>query len=142
MTKLLNDEKKLFTSGDQLMLTNYRIVKTDEVMGENYRIDIFLENISSIESLYKSYLILLVLAVILLIGGSYFGSTIGGFVLGIVFALLWWFTRKRLIIVKPNGGKPLKIFIKHMSKEEVNDIIFNIEEAKLNRVNRLCSKCT
>lgn len=60
--KLLPNENKLLTlNEDKIILTNLRIQMTDSVWGQSFSISIFLEDISSIESKYKSNIVQLII---------------------------------------------------------------------------------
>ncbi len=59
----LPDEEILVTSNqDTIVLTNQRIHMSDKQWGRTYQITIFLENISSIEVLYKSNPLFIIIA--------------------------------------------------------------------------------
>ena len=136
--KYLQGEKELITtSNNHLILTNYRIIKSEQVWGKSYRIDIFLENISSVESQFKSYPILLLLAVLGIIGGIFSENIEVGIALGVFFVLIWWFSRKHLITIMPDGGNPLNILAERMTQEKINELMFFIQQAKFLRTQEL-----
>jgi len=143
--KLLPNEEKVLTSNeDKIILTNYRIQMTDSEWGQSFNISIFLEDISSIEVKYKSYIFLLILAVICVLGGFYLASQhggssslIGGLVLGGIFFAIWWFTRKHVISISSDGGSSLSFLVTGMNDEIISDFIYKLSLAKYIRVNQL-----
>lgn len=67
---LLSEEQEILTSnGNKIILTDRRIQLTDRVWGKSYQITLFLEDISSIENLYKNNIFYLALAIISLLVG-------------------------------------------------------------------------
>ena len=139
--KLLNNEKIIISSNNNIFaLTNYRVVLESVLLGETYRNIIFLEDISSVESIYKSRIIYLILAALSVIFGMYHDSFLGGVLLAIIFLGLWWVNRKRIIVIKPNGGKSIEILLSNVGKDDAPELIHQISQAKLDRINYLHSK--
>src|SRR5258708_181652 len=100
MTLLSNEVVLVRSNDNKIVLTNLRIRLTSRKFGRNYQVTIFLEDISSIENVYKSniyYLIFAFLAFFLGILNSTNRDNIpgiyGGFILGGVFLSLWLSTR-------------------------------------------------
>jgi len=143
--KLLTNEKILVSSNaDKIVLTDHRIQMTDKSLGQAFTISIFLENISSIEIKYKSNIALLILAGLAIIGGGILAQQqgpnnlfISGAIVGIVLIALWWFTRKHIISITPNGGSSLDFIVQGMREEQINEFVHNVSQAKLNRMNAL-----
>mgnify|MGYP001547294151 FL=1 len=95
---LLSNESILVKSNDDtIILTNLRIHMTSKKWGRSYQTTIFLEDISSIENVFKSNLSYLVFAIIAFFAGvfyyienrdlilySYMGLILGG-----IFLSLW-----------------------------------------------------
>lgn len=142
--KLLPNEEKLITSNkDKIILTNHRIQMTDSVWGQSFTISIFLEDISSLEIKYKSYILFIILGVICLYGGVYMAgqeeseAMIGGLVLGGIFFALWWFPRKHIISISSDGGASLNFMVQGMGDDKIADFIHNVSLAKQTRVNQL-----
>ena len=143
----LPDEEVLVTSNqDTIVLTNQRIQMSDKEWGKTYQITIFLENISSIEVLYKSNPLFLVIAGLCLLFGLLAlpqaqanGSniSIGGFVVGIIFLILWFFSRSRQVSIASNGGSKLHFRVDGMSAPEVTDFIDKVIHAKAIRTVKL-----
>ena len=111
---------------------------------EHYTVIIFLEDISSIENLYKSNILYLVLAGIEILVGvitldDHYNSDIrnGAFVAGIVFVLLWLNSRKHVVTISSDGGTKLNFFVEGMAESEVEEFLDNVSSAKLKRVGEL-----
>jgi hypothetical protein len=143
--KLLPNEEKIVTSnGDKIILTDHRIQMTDRLWGQSYTISIFLEDISSIEIKYRSRILLLVLGVASVLAGFFLAGQhrmndemISGLILGAIFFVIWWFTRKHIISISSNGGAKLHFIVQGMSDEKVNDFVYKLSVAKQTRVNQL-----
>jgi hypothetical protein len=142
--KLLPNEVKILSSNsEKVILTDHRVQLTDIVAGGSFTISIFLEDISSIETRYKSNIWLLILGGIsvlggLLIPGRYGGNHLGpGLVVGLIFFVIWWFTRKHIVAISSNGGSALNFIAEGMSAETINDFVYNVSVAKQKRVNAL-----
>lgn len=127
-----------------MILTNYRVQKVEREWGQSFSITIFLENISSIETKFKSDFWLLILAPFLVLGGFYAGgfvvadiATIAGFILGLLAIAFWWATRKRQLLISSNGGSPLNCELQVMSIDKINDLVQAVSLAKHTRVNKL-----
>lgn len=140
--KLLPNERKIVSSnGDTIVLTDHRIWMTDTEFGQSYSIGIFLEHISSIEIKYKSNVRLLFLAGIALIGGC-FGQAIiqpnNFFVFGLIVAVIcvgiWWYTRKHVVSIQPDGGVSLDFMVQGMRDEQINDFVHKVFEAQQARM--------
>lgn len=102
MKLLKNEEKLLSSNADKIVLTNQRIMMAEKVWGKSIKISICLEDISSVEIHYRSYIVFLILGIILalaeliMIIGDFGNFRFGGILLGIIFIAIWWFTRKHL----------------------------------------------
>ncbi len=135
--KLLSNEKELLTSnGNKIILTNYRIQLKDSIWGQSFAIIIFLEDISSIEVKYKSNLLFIALAILSLLFTVYSNNNIG-FLISCIFFAIWWFTRKHIIAIAPNGGSVLNFQVEGMNDSVIYDFIDNVSSAKLNRIGEL-----
>lgn len=141
--KLLQNEDKLISSNaDKIVLTNQRIMMKDEIWGKSFKISIFLEDISSIETHYKSYMLFLIIGIILVFAGlAMFKSgglmAVGGLIVGGILIALWWFTRKHLVTISSNGGSHINFVVEQMSDDKIEDFVTDVQEAKLKRVNYL-----
>ena len=123
--QLLPEEDVLVTSNqDKVILTNQRVQLSDKEWGRSHQITIFLEDISSIENVYKSNPIFLVLSGLgAVIGLLTFGRAADGnisliaFILTIAFLLLWVNSRQHAIIVSSNGGGRLTFLVGGMGTD-------------------------
>lgn len=143
----LPDEEMLVTSNqDTIVLTNQRIHMSDKQWGRTYQITIFLENISSIEVLYKSNPLFIIIAgFCFLIGllampqAQQSGATIpfGSFMVSIIFLILWVFSRTRQVSVASNGGGNLQFRVDGMSTLAATDFVDKVIHAKATRAVQL-----
>jgi len=137
---LLENEVKLSSFTHSVLLTNYRILKE---YGNSYKISIFLEKISSIVVFYKSNPFLLFVGGFLIIAGlilllgvddyQVFGAL--SLIVGIACIVLFFSTRKHVIVVSSDGGSDLGITVKNTSTELVEEFITKIQEAKQKKIN-------
>src|SRR5436305_14441857 len=112
---LLSDERLLVSSNDdKIILTDQRIHMTDKIWGKTYQITIFLEDISSIEHLYRNNIFYVVLAMlsfflaVIGIGSGVSAAPIyGGLIIGGLFLTLWLGSRQRRIKISSKGGGAL-----------------------------------
>jgi hypothetical protein len=143
--QLLPDEELLVTSNqDRIILTSQRIHLTDKEWGRSYQITLFLENISSIENVYKSNPVLLAIGALGLVVGI---ATInreyqaelafGGFTAAVIFLLLWLNSRRHVVMISSNGGGKLNFLVEKMGEVEVQDFADKVQAAKANRMKQL-----
>ena len=140
MELLQNEKIILVSNGGSVVLTDQRIfVSNKEYFGKSYEIIIFLEDISSIEVSYKSSIIFLILAGVLLLGGQYFPDIPdnGIIIATLILIALWWLTKKRLIIISSNGGGKALIPVSFVSKKEVKEFILQVSKTKSERISML-----
>lgn len=145
--KLLTNEQEITSSNEnKIVLTNYRVTLNERYGGVDTTIIIFLENISSLEMHKKTNPLFLLLGILgLIIGiflsfnGEFRGAPIVAFSLiaGLVFLGLYWFSRRHLVSIKSNGGTALEFEIAKMSQVDVEEFLFKVQEAKLQRANSL-----
>ena len=143
MKFLQNEEEIISSNADKIVLTNQRIMMKDEVWGKSFKISIFLEDISSIETHYKSNVLFLIIGAILALAGLSMSAThgggqmaVGGLVVGGICIAIWWFSRKHLVTISSDGGSHLNFVVEQMSDDKIEDFITNVQEAKLKRVNQ------
>jgi hypothetical protein len=143
--QLFPDEEILVTSNqDKIVLTSQRVHLNDKEWGRSYQITLFLENISSIENVYKSNPVLLVFAVLGLIVGlvtvdrAYEGGlTFGAFTVAVIFLLLWLNSRRHVVTISSNGGAKLNFLVEGMGEAQVQDFVDKVQAAKAGRMNQL-----
>jgi hypothetical protein len=141
MKKLNNEKNILVSDNDLITLTDHRIYLDEKMWGYNYYIEIYLENISSIEAKYASKPLFLILSILFLISFIFLGisenesSAMGiGLVLGLVFFLLWWRSRKHVLSISSNGGSKLNFSVEGFSDEKIEDFVWKLSQAKADRV--------
>jgi hypothetical protein len=140
--QLLPDEQLLVASNqDRIILTSQRIHLTDKEWGRSYKITFFLENISSIENVYKSNPGLLLIGALGLVVGIatinreyQSGLAFGGFTVAVVFLLVWLNSRRHVVTISSKGGGKLNFLVERMGEAEVQDFIDKVQAAKANRM--------
>ena len=149
MTLLANEHEVLTSNENKIVLTNKRIQMTEKEWGRSCKITIFLENISSMQILYKSNILWLILAILsLLFFGfallrndrfEYYDKTPMqiSFVVGLVFIALYSFSRRHIISIHSNGGKPLEFTINRMSDSQIEHFFDKVQVAKDERIQEL-----
>lgn len=143
--KLLPNEEQLFISKNKKMiLTNHRVQLVEREWGQSSSITIFLEDISSIETKFKSDIWLLILAPLIILGGFFLGgfyvgaiASLAGIILGSLSIAIWWATRKRHISISSGGGSQLNFAPHGMDTNKINDLVQAVMIAKQTRVNQL-----
>lgn len=111
------EEYLVRSNNDRLILTTYRLHLRSKDWRQSYSNTLFLEDISSIEVRYSSFFLGLVLGIALIVGGIMWAQsgevppinliTISGCFL----ILIYFFTRRHLVSITPNGGKPINFEI-------------------------------
>lgn len=140
--KLLPNEEKIMNFRDDFVtLTDLRINHTGVKWGKSYTIDIFLEDISSVEKKYKSYPLLLLLSGISII---YAIVAQNSYTIGILFALgfilIWLLTRTFILQVSSDGGAAITLQVHKLGNESIEKLMDEIFLAKHKRINHLYGK--
>jgi hypothetical protein len=143
--QLFPDEEILVTSNqDKIVLTSQRVHLNDKEWGRSYQITLFLENISSIENVYKSNPVLLVIAALGLIAGlvtvdrAYEGGlAFVGFTVAVIFLLIWLNSRRHVVTISSNGGAKFNFLVERMDEAQVRDFVDKVQAAKAGRMNQL-----
>lgn len=147
MNLLQNEIKLGATKDEKIVVTNSRIIQEDLKFGSNYHLSIQLEDISSIEMHYKANNKLLIAGVLITLYGlystltSHYDKTQGMVItlVGIIVLLIWWFTRRFTVSVRPNGGTGLECYFEATSTNTTDEFLNLLEQAKLDRINQLHS---
>lgn len=127
------------SSNDTVVLTTHRICYEHKEFGRSYNQSIMLEHITSCEnhsvSKYSFLMIAGVLAVLSLVIGSNRNKDEAAlaFAAAIIFAILFWFTRRNQIVIGSPSTKML-INVTGMRREKVLSFINTIEQTKHRRV--------
>ncbi len=144
--QLQPDEQTLLaTNNAMVVLTTRRISGTFKDWGHAHTTFIYLEDISSIQTVYRSNVILVGLSVLcgvfalfsLSKTGAIEGSFVGSLAIAVILLLYWWFSQRRVIFIYPNGGKPLEIAVNDMNETQINDFLEKLQLAKTQRVHEL-----
>lgn len=139
---LLKDEKILKQSSNSAVtITNYRVRLQEGKSNKAHVVSIMLEKISSIELHYKSYILFLIVGVLLILAGLVYGGQMNnglgiisaGGVLGGLFILAFFLTRKHIVSIKSDGGTSINFETKGIKREALMDFINIIEQGKLNK---------
>lgn len=143
-----NENEILTSNGGKVILTNQRIQMNDKEWGRSHSITIFLEDISSIQVIYKTnplFLFLSVLCVVLL-PLSFFSSsnfytdtkpTQILFTAAVICLTVWLVSKHRTISIHPDGGRPLEFTVGKMSKEEIEEFVEEVQLAKMKRMHEI-----
>lgn len=146
--KPLTNEEIISTSlDDDFVLTNFRVQIGKDGWGSSSYMCIFLENISSIETRYKSNPYLLWLALLSVPVTGYIIRNFSQipereqflplFIPAAIILFIWFVTRKNTIRISSNGGSALELVTSDISKDKVYDSINAINEAKRKRIGNL-----
>jgi hypothetical protein len=145
--KLIKDEEILISSdSNKIVATNLRIYQSDKEWGKSFSLSINLEDISSIETSYHSYIVLIVIGIIIaLFGLTQLGINNGGtnytpvlgILVGAIFIGFWFASRKNVIKVCSKGGSHIMFKVEGMSADSIEDFLNNVLSAKVNRINKL-----
>jgi hypothetical protein len=140
---LFENEKIISQSGDKsIILTNCRVQYFTKSLGKSQYVSIHLQDISSLEVHYRSFILFLMLGILAVAVALYSGAMNLGelFVLsgivGILFILIYFFTRRHVVTISSNGGGKIQFFTKGMKKETLFDFIDQIEKAKNKQISR------
>jgi hypothetical protein len=136
MLQLFHDEQILTQSSEgAVTLTTHRICYEYKDWGRSYNQSIMLEHITSCENYFSTYIILLVLAGIALIGGGMGGGSFfaTGLLVAIALGALYLATRKNFIIIA-SPSTQMKIKVTGMKRGDVLEFINKVEHAKHKRV--------
>lgn len=141
--------KSFFTKGGEVILTNLRLYTKISLLTFSYSNTIHLKDISSIEYVTKGklwILILIMLSVVSFLGvmitdsDNYSVTVVILFTLSFIIWLaflifLYLYTRIKVLVVTPDGGRPILIPSKGFSISKLSDLIEALHLAKLNQDN-------
>lgn len=143
---LLGGERLLNQSSNNIVvLTTHRIRFNDTNSSHAHLVSIMLEKVSSCEVRYQSWPVVLVLGVVLGLFGGFAllqrgsGQEVGilALVLGLVFIIAYFTSRKHIISISSDGGARIGFETKGLKREAVVTFVNEIEKAKNQRVLQL-----
>lgn len=133
---LLPGEQILISQGSSFTLTNLRSIKRYESWGNQFQSHFFLKDACSVEYLYASKTIFLVLAIVFLVSALLLSIATRGGVLGlallgpaIIFIVLWVLSQKKAIRITSTSGKHQDIPISVSATVDTDSLITHILEA-------------
>lgn len=144
-TILPNEEKLLAYNGNDLILTNQRVSIEDRRLGD---VNFFLEQITTVTAVQKGYKVLLVPGFLAVLAGMVLlvtGNTNQfqmPLIAGIIMLLFWWATRRRVISIASNKGIVSDVDVDIMTRDEIQSMIDDIEEARISRIKELSRERT
>ncbi len=59
------------------------------------------------------------------------------FIIATVLFLLYWFTRRHVISITPDGGKAINFVVSSMSTEQIEDFVNKVQLAKVHRISQI-----
>lgn len=142
--RLMPRESVIATFGENVILTDHRIHMNTYKWGHSSFTSIFLEDISSIQRKYKSKIVLLLIAALFFLVGIYFmiesrfryeiefAHRI--FLVGIIFVIVWLFTRKNIVCIASDGNSTLEFETSGVSDDKIDGFIHEVSIAKQNRM--------
>lgn len=142
---LPNEEKLLAYNGADLILTNQRVSIEDRRLGD---VNFFLEHITAITTGQKGYKVLLIpgclsvlTGLVLLVAGISNQFQIF-LIAGIIMLLFWWATKKSVLSIISDKGIVSSVDVDIMTKDEIQSMIDDIEEARQSRIKELTRERT
>jgi hypothetical protein len=141
-----NEQRLVASDQDKVLLTNYRISRTDKEWGRSYQITIFLENISSVEKIYQSNPLLVVVAVVCFLLGlmilaqgrdSNGNLGFGSFALALIFFIFWLISKRQVVTITSAGGSKLNFRVDGMNAAQVEGFIDDVQAAQAARIKEL-----
>lgn len=134
MQLLPNEEKILTANENKLILTNQRIQLNSKEDSSSQSIVFFLEDIGSVETLYKNDPIFLILAVISGMIGIGSSQLIACIIIGLVLLIFWTLSRKKMVTITSNSGRTISIDARHLSAEQIEYFLNKVQAAKAERI--------
>jgi hypothetical protein len=123
------------SNDNQILLTNKRI---RQLVNGEYLTSIMLDKVSVISAYRFHFLMLLIAGLVLLAMGGLSIATerdqelgVALIFVGLVLAILYWFTRKHVITITSDSGVKLMFRTRGMNQETIFKFINQIEDAKL-----------
>ncbi len=136
---LLEDEHVVTRSKDNTVTpTNYRVQHSIENASNKHTVSIFLSKISSVELHYKTAPIFLLVVILIALASIILGPTgnqkeilYAGLLLGGLFILFFFLSRRHTITISSDGGAKINFHTKGMHKDAILNFINQVEKQKL-----------
>ena len=120
--KAIENESIILESTDRrIMLTSHRLRYHDRASKHTDFISIMLDKISSIELTYQRNLWLLIIGILTI-----------PVLVGVVLLIFFFLTKKHIVSITPDGGKPIVFETNGMKREFLEDFIYQVEKASIN----------
>jgi hypothetical protein len=139
--------EQIVSSSDNgyVTLTTHRISMESKEFGRSYYIAIFLEDISSIQMHYRSFMTALWIGIFAFTGSIYtFFMNTGNYddqmfakvllFAAIISVAIWLFSKRRIVSIYPNGGKPMEFLANQMSHESIQSFLAQVQLTKAQRI--------
>ncbi|MCB0284699.1 MAG: hypothetical protein KDF60_19105 [Calditrichaeota bacterium] len=118
MNSLENEKLILQSDNRQIMLTNFRLRYHKNTSRNSDFNSIMLDKISSVELTYESKLWMLIIGIITI-----------PIVIGVIMIIVFFITKKHVVYITPDGGKPIVFETRGMKREFLEDFINKVEGA-------------
>ncbi len=116
-----NEKVILESDNNQLRLTTHRLRYHEAASSKSDYTSIMLDKISSIElKYYKSSIWLLIIGILTI-----------PIVVGIILIIIFFNSKKHVVSVTPDGGKPIIFETNGMKREFIEDFIDKVESASM-----------
>lgn len=141
-----NETKTLSVKNGLFTLTDALVGLDGQRRGGTHRMHVFLEDIGSMEYVFKSNWIFLGIGILFgiaslgTIGQSGFGNIpvfTGPLIIALIFLALWWFSRRKILTISSKAGTHLDLLVTHLSSETVQKLEQAILKAKDERMHYL-----
>ena len=125
MESIENEKLILESDNRQIMLTSHRLRYHESTSKNSNFISLMLDKISSIELTYQSNIWLLIIGIITI-----------PLIIGIVFIIQFFTTKRHVVSIIPDGGKPIVFETKGMKRDYLEDFINKVEDASFKLRNK------
>jgi hypothetical protein len=127
MDGIENEKLVLESDNRQLKLTTHRLRYYESTSANSDFTSVMLDKISSVElTYYKSNIWLLIIGILTI-----------PIIVGIVLIILYFVSKKHIVSVTPDGGKPIIFEVKGMKREFLENFIDKLEGTSMRLKNKL-----
>ncbi|RLD83952.1 MAG: hypothetical protein DRJ10_02460 [Bacteroidetes bacterium] len=120
MNPLQNEKPITESSNRQVMLTTHRLRYHESASRNANFTSIMLDKISSIELTYQSNVWLLIIGILTI-----------PIIVGIILIILFFTTKKHVVSIIPDGGKPIVFETRGMKRDYLEDFINKVEDESM-----------